>query len=73
MGSQNWGKTGGGNGGHRRAPRVKHKVGLDSCLAEESAPGVPIMAQWLTNPTRSREVAGLISGLAQWVEDLTLL
>jgi len=24
-----------------------------------------------TNPTRSREVAGLIPGLAQWVKDLT--
>ena len=30
------------------------------------------MAQWLTNPTRNDEVAGLISGLAQWVEDLAL-
>ena len=25
--------------------------------------GVPIMAQWLTNPTRKHEVAGLIPGL----------
>ena len=34
--------------------------------------GVPIVAQWLTNPTRNHEVAGLIPGLTQWVEDLAL-
>ena len=27
------------------------------------------MAQWLTNPTRNHEVAGLTPGLAQWVKD----
>ena len=31
------------------------------------------MAQWLTNPTGNREVAGLIPGLAQWVKDPVLL
>ena len=29
--------------------------------------GVPVIAQWLTNPTRNHEVAGLVPGLAQWV------
>ena len=33
--------------------------------------GIPVVAQWLTNPTRNHEV--MIPGLAQWVEDLVLL
>ena len=35
--------------------------------------GVPVVAQWLMNPTRNREVVGSIPGLVQWVEDSALL
>ena len=34
--------------------------------------GVPVVAQWLTNPTRNHEVVGLIPGLAQWVKNPVL-
>ena len=34
--------------------------------------GVPVVAQWLTNPTRNDGVAGSILGLAQRVKDLAL-
>ena len=36
------------------------------------AEGVPVVAQWLTNPTRNHEVAGSVPALAQWVDDPAL-
>ena len=35
--------------------------------------GVPVVGQWLTNPTRNYEVVGSIPDLAQWVKDPALL
>ena len=41
-------------------------------LFSEVHPGVPIVAQWLTNPTRNLDVSGSITDLAQWVKDPVL-
>ena len=39
---------------------------------ESDKEGVPVVAQWLTNPTRNHEVVGSVPALAQWVNDPAL-
>ena len=38
----------------------------------KTSQGVPVVAQWLTNPTRNHEVVGSVPALAQWVKDPAL-
>ena len=45
---------------------------LEKAKKKKKFLGFPIVAQWLTNPTRNDEVAGLIPSLAQQVKDPTL-
>ena len=46
----------------------KSKTKVWAYLVYNVERGVPVVAQWLTNPTRNREVAGSVPGLAQWVK-----
>ena len=45
-----------------------HEMGAKKILIG----GVPVVAQWLANPTRNHEVVGSVPALAQWVEDPVL-
>ena len=40
---------------------------------KKNSSGVPVVVQWLMNPTRNHGVVGSIPGLAQWVKDLVFL
>ena len=39
---------------------------------QKISPGVPVVAQWLTNPTNIHKNADSIPGLTQGVKDLAL-
>ena len=51
----------------------EYTVGFSSNGMMNDTLRVPVVVQWLTNPTRKRKVSGSIPGLAQWVKDPALL
>ena len=53
-------------------PRQQYTTHIKNSIKNRAILGVPVVAQWLTNPIRNHEVAGLIPGLAQWIKDPTL-
>ena len=58
---------------HQFEEKTKFQVSVCNMIQfKNSLGGVPIVAQWLTNPARNHEVEGSIPGLAQWVKDLVL-
>ena len=51
-------------------PRNFH---MPEAWQKKVSPGVPVVAQWLTNLTRNHGVAGSVPALALWVNDPALL
>ena len=55
------------------AKKGNYLIYIDYVNLQIQNSGVPIMAQWVTNPTGIHKDVGSIPGLAQWVKDPTLL
>ena len=57
---------------HTGKQRIRQNEATEEYVLNKEMRGVPVVAQWLTNPTRNHEVAGSVPALAQWVDDPAL-
>ena len=53
-------------------PREQSKKWQKDQKKKKVISGVPVVAQWLANPTRNDEVVGSVPALAQWIGDPAL-
>ena len=60
------------NGLEAQIQRLMVQTGGEGRWVRDPELGVPVVAQWLMNPTRNHEVAGSVPALAQWVNNPVL-
>ena len=53
-------------------PKLFINIFYGSNTIIEVTGGVPVVAQWVQNPTSIHEDEGSIPGLTQWIKDLVL-
>ena len=51
---------------------IENALSLEFQQLKNTTSGVPLVAEWLMNPTKNHEVEGSNPGLDQWVKDLGL-
>ena len=53
--------------------KIRHSIDAEKAFDKIQHLRVPVVVQWVNEPTRNHEDVGSIPGLAQWGKDLALL